>query len=537
MKNRVLVTLCLCVSVVFPQSLTFGQTFRSDDPISIDRDSLPIPKPPRRKINDYYDFLENTFMKVGDKTGRRAMNINTLGEVPNSSWFTNRIGEGRISSAEIVRGPNQGSGPAPGALTVIGGKTQGITPGFTVRDSSGDIYFLKFDPATNPEMATAAEMISSKFFHALGYNVAEQYIIKFRPADLKISPEARVRNELDEETPLTTQFIQKLLAPVAHDAEGVVRAIAGKLIPEGIGPFKFYGTRRGDSNDIFPHEHRRELRGYYVFCSWLNHDDSRSVNTLDAYAGEAGKGFVKHYLLDFGSTLGSASLFAQKLRPGNEYMWEARPTFASMLTLGIWQRQWVSVKYPNYPSIGRIEADFFRPDRWKPEYPNPAFHNMDVEDAFWATRLVMMFSDQDIRNMVATGMISDQRASAYLADTLIKRRDKIGNYWLRQVSSLDGFQVSGDTLAFEDLLVKYKFAEGMQAQSVRFASFDNKTGQRTALGEASTIRERRVSIPSNVTGAAEGSFFVATLATDAHSVDVFLKKEKSLLKIVGLQRK
>jgi hypothetical protein len=531
-----------CTAVVgllllFAPWVASAQIFRSDDPIEIDRDSRPVPKPARHKINDYYDFIENTFLDAGDKKAVRALNINTLGEVPNSSWFTNRIGLAPLSTAELVRGANQGSGPAPGPLTIIAGKSQGITPGFTVQDSAGVTYFLKFDPVSNPEMATGAEIISSKFFHALGYNVAEQYLVRLEAKDLLISPKARIRNELDEETALTRKFVDKLLEPVARSSDGSIRAIASKLIPEGIGPFKFFGTRLDDANDIFPHEHRRELRGYYVFCSWLNHDDSRSVNTLDAYAAESGTGFVKHYLLDFGSTLGSGSLFAQKLRPGNEYVWEARPTFASILSLGIWLRPWVSVKYPDFPAVGRFEGDFFQPDHWKPEYPNAAFRNMDVEDAFWAARLMMTFSDQNIRDVVAAGKISDPRAADYLATTLIKRRDKIGNYWLRRASSLDGFQVLGEGLVFEDLLVKYRFAEQSPEQTIRFASLDNRSGQRSEIGERTTTRDKVIFLPASIVNAPTNNYFVVNFATPAHSVDVFLKKEPAALKIVGLQRK
>ncbi|HYR89676.1 MAG TPA: hypothetical protein VE422_36720 [Terriglobia bacterium] len=522
----------------YPASLESAQVFRSDDPVSIDRDNLPVSMVVRRKINDYDDFLENTFFKVGERKKQRAVNINTLGEVPNSSWFTNRIGAGVISPEQLVQGANRGEGPAPGKLTVIGGKTQGVTPGFTIKDSLGDTYFLKFDPATNPQMATSAEMISSKFFDALGYNVPEYYLINFNPSDLEIPPGATIRNELDDRIPLTKKFVDKLVSKVAHNEDGSIRAIASKLIPgSNVGPFKFYSTRGDDPNDIFPHEHRRELRGYYIFCSWLNHDDSRSVNTADFYVGSNGQGSVKHYLIDFGSTLGSGSLTAQKLRPGNENIFEARPTFARMFSFGIWLPSWVSVGFPDFPTIGRIEADFFQPDRWKPEYPNPAFQNMDAEDAFWATRLVLMFRDQDIRSMATAGRISNKVAEEYLVSTLIKRRDKVGNYWLRQVSPLDGFRVVDGELMFEDLLVKYGFDKEMRQYNASFASFDNKTGAKANVGTGSANRQGRLPLPAMIATAAENSFHVVTLTADSHAVDVFLKSVSGTQRIVGIQRK
>jgi hypothetical protein len=381
-------------------------------------------------------------------------------------------------------------------------------------------------------------MISSRFFHALGYNVPEYYLLTFKPSNLEVAADATVQNELDERVPLTKKFVEKLLSTVARNEDGNIRAIASKLIPgRNVGPFRFYGTRSDDPNDVFPHEHRRELRAYYVFCSWLNHDDSRSVNTIDFYVGPDGQGSVKHYLIDFGSTLGSGSLNAQKLRPGNEYMWEARPTFARMLSLGVWLPSWVSVRFPNFPTIGRIESDFFQPNRWKPEYPNPAFHNLDVEDAFWATRLVLMFHDEDIRKIVAVGEISNKEAEEYVARTLIKRRDKVGDYWLRQASSLDGFRVVNSELLFDDLLVKYGFEKEMREHQVRFASFNNETGARGNVGSDQTIREARLPLPPTITSAQENSFHIVTLAADAHSVDVFLKTVSGTLRVVGIQRK
>jgi hypothetical protein len=75
-----------------------------------------------------------------------------------------------------------------------------------------------------------------------------------------------------------------------------------------------------------------------VFSAWLNHDDSRAINSLDMLVGEKGGRHVKHYLIDFGSTLGSGSTGPQKPRAGWEYLWEPKPAFARIATFGLWDR-------------------------------------------------------------------------------------------------------------------------------------------------------------------------------------------------------
>src|SRR5262249_23874753 len=158
------------------------------------------------------------------------------------------------------------------------------------------VYFIKFDPLENPEMSTAAEVISTEFFHAVGYNVPEKYITFFSRDDLRI----------DEKAKLTEADLDQLLKRVPRRRDGTYRALGSKLLPgDPIGPFQHFGTRPDDPNDIFSHENRRELRGLRVFAAWLNHDDSRAINTLDMLVKEGGRHYVKHYLIDFGSTLGS----------------------------------------------------------------------------------------------------------------------------------------------------------------------------------------------------------------------------------------
>ena len=51
---------------------------------------------------------------------------------------------------------------------------------------------MKFDPPSNPEMSTAAEIISTKFLYAMGFNVPENYLAYAGPDDFEIGPEAMV---------------------------------------------------------------------------------------------------------------------------------------------------------------------------------------------------------------------------------------------------------------------------------------------------------------------------------------------------------
>ncbi|HEU0005105.1 MAG TPA: hypothetical protein VFS12_03845, partial [Terriglobia bacterium] len=303
----------------FSSATVSAQKFRPDDPTWKDEDTLNIPKPISVTASDYYDFVENTFLSAGDKRRVRAVNINTLGEVPDSSWFTNRHGRRTMTIEQLVRGPDRGGPSREKKWQVVRNKQGGISPGFRIVDAMGTTYQLKFDPLSNPEMATSAEVICTKFFYAIGYFVAEDYVVSFSRNEIDLSPKAQFVDLTGKRRPMTNRDVDDILARAFKGQDGRYRAVASKFI-EGtpMGEYRYHGTRPDDPNDIFPHEHRRELRGLRVFSAWLNHDDSRSVNTFDTLMNEDGSQFIRHYLFDFGSTLGSGSVFAQKPRAGNE---------------------------------------------------------------------------------------------------------------------------------------------------------------------------------------------------------------------------
>jgi hypothetical protein len=263
-------------------------------------------------------------------------------------------------------------------------------------------------------------------------------IVQFRREDLRFEPGARYTDPLGRKRPITEEFLDRLLERVPRREDGSYRAVASRLLAgKPLGPFEYRGRRRDDPEDLIPHEHRRELRGLWTICAWLNHADSRGPNSLDVWVTENGRSFVRHHLIDFGSCLGSGAVAARSPQTGGEYFVDYGVMARSLLTLGLWRQPWERTVDPGLPSIGFIEASAFDPDGWRPDYPNPAFDERTEADIRWGARIVAGFTDEHIRAAVAQGRYSNPRAADYLAKVLIERRDKLVKRWLSAPSAAE----------------------------------------------------------------------------------------------------
>jgi hypothetical protein len=134
--------------VVFGSSATTQrQRFYSDDPIAREPESQDASRVAEHDIKSIYEMTYNLFVTADHiPSGERAKNINTIDEVPDSNWFTNRIGTTPITTDQITRGANVGAPPDPAKWILTREKTAGVHPGFTARDAKGDTWFLQFDP-------------------------------------------------------------------------------------------------------------------------------------------------------------------------------------------------------------------------------------------------------------------------------------------------------------------------------------------------------------------------------------------------------
>lgn len=520
-----------------------GPRFYPDDPLARFPETQDASEVGERPASEAYDFVESTLLQPGDRDDRRAGDVNTIDEVPDSSWFTNRIGTRPMSLDELARGSDQSSGPAPGLWWVQSTKREGATPGFTMRDAEGALYFIKFDPPGHLEMASAAEVIATKIFYALGFNVPENFVATFHEDELDVS-QATYVGVTGHERPMRREDIDDLLAGVAHTSDGTYRVLASKSLPgKPLGPFRYFGTRLDDPNDIVPHEHRRELRAVRVFAAWLNHMDSRGINTLDTLVDADDRWLVRHHLLDFGSTLGSAGIEVKSRRSGNEYLWDAKQSVLRMVTFGLVVPAWTTIDFPDLPSVGRFEADHFVPESWVPHYPNRAFQNARPDDLFWAARRVVAFSDEAIRAVVRTGQLSDPQAERYLGDVLMARRDKIGTAWLTVLNPLVDFVLhDSGVLTFENAAEVAGVSVPGSTYHASWATFDNATGIATEVGLATTATQPRLSVPDALLARAPAFIRVQIKTTHAAHpawqapVTVYLRRTGAGWRTVGLDR-
>jgi hypothetical protein len=467
------------------------RAFPLRDPVTADTDLRPVtlacrvsptPKDPHHVScapNVYvspliWDGMDNMVFRplseaVGVERHGEAVNVNSLDEVPDSSWFTNRIGAHPVSLEEFSQGACSPAlildpeGSADGTWLIDHGKTDGSSPGFRVSIPGKGKYLFKGEPPDQPERPSAASVIGAAVYEAAGFNTSCEQVVYFRPSLLKLAPGLKRQANFGGMEPFDQKVVDKILADSPHRG-GLVRMQASAWLPGYLlGPFRYLGTRVDDPNDIIPHDDRRELRGGRLLAAWLDHFDAREQNSMDSWIADspegkggpdASPGHVVHYYLDTSDCLGSEwdwEVISRRL--GYAYVVDWGDMAEDLITLGIPTRPWDRVRHaPGHEIFGFFNVTDFEADHWKNEYPNAAFSRMTERDGAWMARILARITPEMVEALGQMGKLSDPRNTTYLTSVLKGRLDKILLRYLTRLSPLADVHVAGtDRLCADDL--------------------------------------------------------------------------------------
>ncbi len=482
-----------------------GPSWRSgphDQLFQIDRPTKVMPKPTGVDVSDWWDrgdlFLvrplgqmlsPGTYVQalVGSPPAR---DTNHLGQVPDSAWFENRIGRDDYALLEAREGAAYDVKLAAGPLAVISGKLEGASAGFVVRDTASQVWFLKLDHPGFPELSTSAEVITSRLLWLAGYRVPSMQVLDLEVSRLVLDPKARTKGRYNRSIPLTSEALRGLLANANPNLEGRVRVLISAQ-PSGTpsGPFSYRGTRADDPNDTIPHQHRRSLRGLWLFSAWVNNHDVRDANTLDMFRPSTrdGRGTLDHYLIDFGDSFGSTGLGEKAAMEGWQHLVDWRSTFLNLITFGLRSPAWKRATRSSIRAVGLFEAKVFEPTKWRPELPNLAFSQRTREDVFWAGSILARIQPAHIGAAVEAGKYTEEGASTYVVETLMTRRRKLLAHAFEGFLELDRPRGTKGMLQLDNLRYLGGFPDRGAIQYV--VKWNRSLGFDRELGHGSTFTD------------------------------------------------
>ena len=447
------------------------------------------PKPVPASL--YWDGAESLIFRpmsemFGLVSHGESVDVNSLDEVPDSAWFTNRITT--ITPASLARGacrPDQILDPdafADGSWEIDKGKLEGSTPGFRIVVPGKGKYMIKVESVDDlPERQSAAAVIGANAYWAAGYYAACEQLVWVRPTLFKLLPGLRASANFEAEHPFDQKRLDALLAK-SPTRNGKYRMSASAWLPGyAIGSYRTEGTRDDDPNDVVPHEDRRELRGARLLAAWLGRTDTREANSFDTWIADdasrpdSSPGKVIHYQLDESETLGGGWPWAPaelNRRLGMAYLMDWENFGREFVTLGIDVRPWEELApVAGHELFAYYQLEPFEPEKWKNEFPNPAYHRMTERDGAWMARILARFTPEMIHALAMSGDFTNPEQTVYLEHVMNGRLDRILERYLLRLSPISDVHIEGDRLCGVDLAEwrglrePLRFAYGAQTDS------------------------------------------------------------------------
>jgi hypothetical protein len=409
----------------------------------------------------YWDGSDNLVFRplsqaLGLVTSGEAVDVNSLDEVPDSSWFTNRIAT--LSDWALRHGPCTSrqlldpDSAAPGSWVIDKGKTSGSTEGFRIVVPGKGRYMIKMESADDqPERMSAAAVVGSRIYYAAGYNATCEQVLWVRPSVFRLLPGLRTKLMFKTEKPFDARALDELIAKSPRRGDRIRVNASAWVSGHAIGPYLSEGTRDDDPNDVVPHEDRRELRGLAVLAAWIGRTDTREDNTFDAWVSDdpsrpdSSPGHVVHYQFDTSEAFGGNWPWAPETlnrRMGFSYVIDWADVGIGLTTLGIPIRPWEDLRpVPGHELFGYWQLDPFVPDRWKNEMPNAAYGRMTERDAAWMARILAHFTPAMLHSLAREAEFTDPSNTKYFEHVLAGRLDRLLARYLTRLSPIANLRV------------------------------------------------------------------------------------------------
>lgn len=461
--------------------------------VSLLHDDAPVPVPSFRSWNEALllsdVYLRRVLVEALDPAQfPAAQDVNSLDEVPRSTWFVPSVGAVPLTL--------QGE-PVP-PLTLQREAPQASIGGVVVTDSRGIRYELRWDPADRAEMATGAAVVASRLVRAFGLLAPEVWIIDLGPGDITgwaPSPrddpsQAPVFQESGATLPgVALRSSSELAGPPAFLAQGPLPVqgryrVSATRWPMGIdlGLAPDMGVRSDDPNDVIPHQDRRTVRALKVLGAWLNIDDLGVRKTRDCYVGLPNRGQVWHFLVGLEDFLGADRIVRTGFGKGLRSDLAGGPAL-SFISLGLWPGKEPRLTQTRWPSIGSLSDDV-DPANYTTPLPYAPVRRLQAPDGYWAAKRIAGIPAETIRVALQAARFSDPSARAELERLLIARRATVVAYWLSQVTPAEVARVQGRVVVFRDGSAELCAARTDQLR-YRVAALDERG---TAISETREIR-------------------------------------------------
>jgi hypothetical protein len=117
----------------------------------------------------------------------------------------------------------------------------------------------------------------------------------------------------------------------------------------------------------------------------------------------------------------------------------------------------------------------------------------------------------------------------------------VARYYLNITNPVVDFDIdNGGQMTFKNAAVDLKFASPATDYRIRWARFDNATGEATAVGDEVVVKEPSAAVPNELRSADYIRAIVTSHHPDqpnwVHPVHVFFRKQGNRWQAVGLER-